>query len=111
MVGFNSLSDGLQRSFLRLANGTFQDLSCSGAAENSTAPFGINDAGYIVGSYWDGGDSSPAFVRSTDGTCNTFSVPNSYYTWPTAINNFGQVVGAYWDDSGGYGFVFNSVSE
>jgi hypothetical protein len=111
MVGFYSLSDGLQRSFLRLANGTFQDLSCSGAAENSTAPFGINDAGYIVGSYWDGGDSSPAFVRSTDGTCNTFSVPNSYYTWPTAINNFGQVVGAYWDDSGGYGFVFNSVSE
>jgi uncharacterized membrane protein len=111
MVGFYSLSDGLQRSFLRLADGTFQDLNCPAAVENSTAPLGINGAGYIVGAYWDGGDSSPAFVRATDGTCNTFSVPNSLWTWPTAINDFGQVVGAYWDDVGGYGFVFYSVGE
>lgn len=111
IVGTYIPSDQVQRGFIRLTDGTFQDLNCPGVVDNYTVPLGINDAGYIVGAYWEGGDSVPAFVRSTDGTCTTFSVPNSLDTWPTAINSFGQVVGAYWDDVASHGFVFNSLDK
>jgi hypothetical protein len=60
-----------------------------GAGEHSTVPWGINDAGLIVGSF-----GSHGFL-DVAGTFSTIDVPGAIETQPFGINNAGQIVGAY----------------
>jgi len=74
----------------------------------------INDAGAVVGSYYDGNGVLHGFLRSPNGHFtylndpNAGTVPNEYQgTTPWAINDTGEVVGQYVDAAGNaYGFVY-----
>jgi hypothetical protein len=98
----------------------------------STTGFKINNAGVIVGQVQlaapeDGGDGQagedegeePAeegptlgFIRASDGTIATFSVPGSLNTFLGGINNQGHIVGGFNIDAGEavllFGFIRNA---
>lgn len=74
-----------------------------------TQPFGINNLGQVVGSYYDG--VFHGFIRERAGTISTFDVPNSVETIAETINNQGMVVGGYYDAAGvEHGFFYDSVN-
>ncbi|HXF75119.1 MAG TPA: hypothetical protein VNN13_03425 [Methylomirabilota bacterium] len=105
-------SQGFGRSFLRLSDGTYLDIDHRNAAATyDTYAYGINDAGRIVGWYWDAESVSHGFIRSPEGIFTTFDVPNHSGLMAEAINNSGQAVGAFWDQSGGHGFLYNSLPD
>jgi hypothetical protein len=64
----------------------------------STAAFGINASGQIVGSYDNG--QAHGFLLDVDGSYTTLDPPGSTYTEAWGINNSGQIVG-YYTDAGG----------
>jgi hypothetical protein len=70
-------------------------------------PSGINNRGWIVGSYVDpGGANSGSFVYAA-GVFTPLEVPFSGTTGTGAsgINDRGQIVGVYLNSSGQHGFV------
>jgi probable HAF family extracellular repeat protein len=69
-------------------------------------PFGINNAGQIVG-YEGLSVSSTAFLYS-GGVFTSFSVPGATATVATGINNSGQIVGNFTNSSGGGAFLDNA---
>ena len=75
------------------ARATLTTIEVSG---QSTAVYGMNDAGVITGTYdWDTG-----FLRTPDGTITSFDIPGAGQTVSIAINNNGLVAGNYSDASG-----------
>lgn len=72
----------------------------------STSPWGINDAGQIVGS-----------VKGTDGIWHGYlddrgvyslvDYPGAIYTNLLAVNNYGVMVGLYSDDTGSHSFIYD----
>ena len=85
----------------------FQTLSFPGAS--STAAYGINDQGQIVGSYGGGSTIVNSFLLDTNGTYTQTSIPGAHVTYPSAINNMGQTVGEYETGSGSvFGYLQNS---
>lgn len=71
-----------------------------------TFPIAVNQAGTIVGMYYDGNSVSHGFVRSPNGTFTKFdapgagTTPNDFNgTFATGINKFGTIVGYYNDDN------------
>jgi Bacterial Ig domain len=98
----------------------------------STTGFKINDAGVIVGQVQlaapeDGEDGQEGedegeepedegptlgFIRASDGTIATFSVPGSLNTFLGGINNHGQIAGGFNIDAGEgallFGFIRNA---
>ena len=94
VVGSASNSSGPQSGFLRQSNGQFTTLDF--------LPFGINNAGIIVG-----GSGSPLDTGSIvmiGGTEYTFSIPGASYTDIGGINNNNEVVGVYGEGFDSYLF-------
>lgn len=60
-------------------------------AGGSTYPYGINDAGDIVGFYRYSGDHG--FLRRSDATFDPIDVPGASFTIANEINDAGQIVG------------------
>jgi RHS repeat-associated protein len=68
-------------------------------ANTGTFIFDINNAGQMVGGYFDAaGDIQHGFLA--DGkTFTTIDVPGSSSTWLNSINDLGQMAGSYFDDT------------
>ena len=77
----------------------------------STAAFGINASGQIVGSYVDAdGTKIPHGFLLDNGSYTTLDPPGSTFTWAHGINDFGQIVGMYQDAGGTFhGFLATPV--
>jgi uncharacterized membrane protein len=75
----------------------------------STAYFGANNGGELVGLYSDAGAGVPplhGFLRDKRGRFTRFDPPGASLTFPFSVNDRGQVVGSYIDAGGaGHGFV------
>ena len=61
-----------------------------------TGATGINDAGQIVGSYYDTSHNIHGFLKS-GGSFTRIDVPGATYTYSSGINNAGHIVGNYDD--------------
>jgi hypothetical protein len=78
----------------------------------STQAYGINPAGVITGSYFDG-NSFHGFLRTPGGSFTTFDpgpIPNPplasiTITFPQAINPAGEITGTYTDANGSHIFL------
>jgi probable HAF family extracellular repeat protein len=79
----------LPHGFL-LDNGAFTKIDVPGAAE--TRPFGINNAGQIVGEYVDTARRSHGFLFA-NGVYTTIDAPGGTSTWVTDIDDSGRMVG------------------
>lgn len=93
---------------LLLSKGVLTPLEdVAGAA--STAYFGANNGGELVGLYSDAGAGVPpfhGFVRDKRGRFTRFDPPGASLTFPFSVNDRGQVVGSYVDAAGaGHGFL------
>lgn len=78
----------------------------SGGNEFVTLPFGINDAGEIVGVYLDSASTGlefRSFFRDANGAVTPISEPGPLQPLVNDINNIGQMVGSY----GAHGYLRN----
>lgn len=76
-----------------LRDGTFTRIDFPGAV--SSRPQDINNAGQIVGHYY---DDYLAYARGfllSGGSFTTIDVPGAATTWPYGINDAGEIVGTY----------------
>jgi hypothetical protein len=74
-------------------DGSYTTLDVPGSGE--TDAFGINDAGQIVGSFFD--DSGfHGFLLDVDGSYTTLDVPGANQTEAHGINNVGIIAGLYY---------------
>jgi hypothetical protein len=100
---------------VQLQTYTFTTIKMPGAT--NTEPFGINNAGEIVGAYTtdnlgvDYPNDYPDLFPIGDhgflddnGTYTKVDVPGATSTIPLGINDFGQIVGAYSNSTGIHGF-------
>ncbi|MDO9533010.1 MAG: hypothetical protein Q7O12_12905 [Deltaproteobacteria bacterium] len=77
----------------------------------SYEPRGINDAGWIVGSYGDVNSINHGFIRSPGGAFSTFDVPGATHTLISGINNHNWISGWYRHNDGTYhGFVYDGLA-
>jgi hypothetical protein len=91
--------------FVEAPNGTITPFSMPGTGALDTLSMGLNNAGFIVGSYnvvsgspvQGPGEYTYGFVRSPEGVISSFSVPGASSTTAVAINNSNAVTG--WSDS------------
>jgi hypothetical protein len=81
---------------------SFTPIDVPWADPGNTDPYGINDAGQISGTYYDG--SYHGFLYS-HGTYTPLNVPGAVATYATDINDQGQIVGYYSDASGTHAFL------
>jgi uncharacterized membrane protein len=65
-----------------------------------TRPFGVNEAGQIVGVYRDASGFSHGFLREPDGTYTTLDYPGAIFTNAAGINARGEIVGRWTDANG-----------
>jgi probable HAF family extracellular repeat protein len=90
------------------SGGSYTALSYPGAPQ--TEAFGINNAGQVVGDYWDSGFHQ-GFLYSA-GSFTTLSVPSFQQTIPFGINNAGRIVGYANNNNGlvAQGFLYSGGS-
>src|SRR5437867_627205 len=69
-----------------------------------TIALGINNAGYVVGSF-DDVNGTHGFVRDTGGNFTTIDFPNASSTEAHGINDAGEVIGNFGDGTRFRGFV------
>jgi hypothetical protein len=81
---------------------TFTFIDVPGAF--STSPHGINNAGHIVGGFFDSTVELHSFLK-VGSTFTPFDVPGGQFTFANAINDAGHIVGSFTDGTGGRGFV------
>jgi len=98
-TGFELLTDGTERAFIRAAGGKIRHFVID---DQRTAAFCINGDGAVVGLYGDA--SFHGFVRSPHGTVTTFDAAgagnqDNQGTVPTAINANGAIAGYFIDDA------------
>ena len=74
---------------------TLGTAQCTTRPTGGTLVFGINDAGAVMGHFWDTSYVEHGFVRRPDGTFTIIDVPGATVTSGSAINNLGQVTGHY----------------
>ncbi|MGA8491553.1 MAG: hypothetical protein WB711_14095 [Terriglobales bacterium] len=86
---------------------TFVTLNDPAASVYGTSAVGINDAGQIVGTYYDINNVPHAFVY-TNGAYTNFDCPNSDGTNAAGINSSGQIVGFCWYNSTYHGFLLSN---
>ena len=92
---------------------TMDDINAGTVAGEGTTLTSINNAGQIVGYYYDStgvvhgiSNVSGSFVTSDDPHAGTAAGEG---TFPTSINNAGQIVGYYYDSAGvAHGFIFTN---
>jgi uncharacterized membrane protein len=82
---------------------SFTELSFPGSTATSAA--GINDAGHIVGTYWQEGRAHGFVFR--DGAYTSIAFPNALQTQLHGISQEGDIVGSYGVDDGQSGMVFH----
>jgi probable HAF family extracellular repeat protein len=73
------------------SNGTYTTLRDPLAVGPTTSAYGINDAGQVVGTYFDA-TSGHGFIYS-NGTYATFDFPGAFDTVLNGINDAGQIAG------------------
>jgi len=106
-LGINSAGDIVGefdgRAFLK-SGATISPIDVPGAA--TTTAYAINDAGIVVGTFFDG--SNHGFIK-TGGSFQTIDFPGAVGPLGTSIfgiNNAGAVVGVYYDATGrSHGFL------
>jgi hypothetical protein len=98
---------GACQGFLRTHDGTFVTFNPPGSTFTFVA--GINQAGTIIGQYFDADGVPHGYLRSGDGTFSTIDVPGavSGSTSPNAISVAGAITGT-WSDNNNvvHGFLF-----
>jgi probable HAF family extracellular repeat protein len=94
--------DGQQGHGFLDVNGTFSTIDVPGA--QFTSPNDINNAGQIVGWFFDNGGPAHGFLY-VGGTFSRIDVPGAFGTLPQGINNAGQIVGWFGDSKGTHGFL------
>jgi uncharacterized membrane protein len=83
--------------FIRQTSGSLVDFGVPNA-DGETFPTAINDAGVIVGQWYDTQFVSHGFIRNGSGNIAVFSVPvTNNGTFPYSINNTGRITGYYPD--------------
>jgi len=84
---------------------TFKSIDFPGAV--ATRALGINDKGWVVGSYTDSSGNRHGFLLK-DRVFASIDAPGATYTSPRGVNNSGDIVGSYSDSSGAfYGFLLS----
>ena len=105
IVGFASLSGGLQASFV-YSGGKYTTIS-DPLGTNGTSATGINNVGQLVGYYEDSSEASHGFIYS-GGNFTALDDPLATNgTFAYGINDKGQVVGFYLSGNGEYGFLYS----
>ena len=94
----NFVADGVAHGFL-YRGGSFIQLDVPGAILGSTAVFGINKAGEMVGAFVAPDFSDHGFLY-TQGNFTQFDVPGAVNTVPRAINDARQIVGNFVNSRG-----------
>jgi YVTN family beta-propeller protein/probable HAF family extracellular repeat protein len=90
-----------------LSSGVFKNIDVAGATE--TAAWGINDAGDVVGRYFDPAANRDHGFLLRNGTYTTIDPPGTTETFALGINNLGQIVGYYHDSTGHqHGFLLSN---
>jgi len=95
VTGFYRDASGINHGFLWQRQGGLTTFDCAGAV-STTAPVVISPAGAITG--WCNGQQQEldtGFVRATDGSMTTFTVPHAAITIPQGANRKGWIVGCY----------------
>jgi uncharacterized membrane protein len=87
-----------------MQGGVFTTLSFPGAT--STSPYGINNAGEIVGEYSTGVGVHGFTYQS--GTYTDVTVPGATYTQLRGINNVGDIVGYFAKSAGDHGLLLSN---
>jgi probable HAF family extracellular repeat protein len=97
--------------FLRKPNGAVTTVDVPGAS--STAVFGLNSRGAVVGSFVDADGQEHGFLLDARGRVTTLDPPDSpdnpaaSNTFASDINDQGRIVGAYADAKGTYhGYLY-----
>jgi len=77
------------------------------AAYQGTEAVQINPSGFITGWYFTGSGAvgGYGFVRTPDGTFQSFSPPGAYYTYPQSINATEEIAGYSYDNAVASGFL------
>ncbi len=106
-IGFADAEYAVSSFYFDSATSTFTTIGVPGA--NGTFPYGINDAGNIVGRYDDRTYSHHGFL-DVGGVFTSIDFPGAQWTYASGINDTGSIVGRY----GGHGFldvggVFTSI--
>ena len=83
---------------------TFTSITYPGA--NMTHAQGINDAGDIVGTYWDANNLYHGFQLS-GGKFTPIDFPGARQTWAMGINSSGEISGYYGLDGVQHGFLLS----
>ena len=88
-----------------VSKGHFRTFDAPDAAPDSTAGFGINDRGQVVGFYTDLDGKAHGFL-ATETRFTTIDVPGAVWTSAQGINSDGHIVGQYGGADGRlHGFV------
>jgi hypothetical protein len=104
--GWYSPPAGAFQGFVRRPDGTIVAFSMPGVGVLNTLFMGLNEEGFITGSYTTIATGPPSpdpeeymygFIRSPQGVVSGFAVPGADNTTSVAINNFNVVTG--WSDS------------
>jgi hypothetical protein len=106
IIGWYAPPVGAYQGFVRRLDGTIVPFSMPGMGTLYTLFMGLNEGGFITGSYTTiaTGSSGPlpeetmyGFIRSPQGAVSGFAVPGADSTTSVAINDFNVVTG--WSDS------------
>ena len=92
VVGTYYHTNGYHGGFKRFSNGKFVDLTYPGST--ATFPWGINDSGTVVGSYFDSQSIEHGFIYS-NGSWATLDDPSNKTGRLLGISNKGVIVGGF----------------
>ncbi len=85
----------------------FQYISLDYPDATATQPLGVNNAGVVVGTYFDSAGLQHGFIYN-NGAYSSFDYPGASFTEPYSVNDAGQIVGIYGNSGGFAGFLFSS---
>jgi hypothetical protein len=106
-------ADGIDRGFLRTADGTISDLPDPVPDFTINTPFGINSRGTIVGSYTTGSNfrSCVGYVLRA-GRYESVDIPGATCVFPNGINDRGDIVGNWLDAANfSHGFLIRGEEQ
>lgn len=96
VCGTYSTSTGVNKSFVRLADGTISQFAAPDAGTgfgNGTLANAINNSGVVAGYYVDSDGHEHGFIRASDGTITEYDASAFTGTLGWGINDSGQSVG------------------
>src|SRR5207302_7837812 len=91
-----------------LSGGAYTTLDPPGSIEAKAE--GINDAGQVVGVYFDSAARQHGFLFS-EGSYTTIDLPGSSASYAYGLNNSGQIVGMYVEGHSANGFLATPTPE